>query len=176
MINATSPISSVIPQELLVYRAFQSEMKSTAKIVFDSLAMIINSDGNGFSVQNLEDIEAVLSQNNMQSSGAYRLTQTLIDMFDIVSSDLQNITLADLDNVVDISIVDELEKLPNLAEILNLSGVIYNGDISKQTLMNFVKSLDSIADTYNQKLEANNDKRFSTEQSDDLSFYYDLTV
>lgn len=188
--NTENSISSVTKntQTLLSkYKQSQSVARVASVVVYQSLAYLTDSYGNGISLSSLEILRQTMSNENLESTSAYELVGSMIDDFDDFSSDgevitetdfMSIVTFADAQDVIASSSYEDLNSvLKEIGSSISSSIAAQYGKNTALTLafMNFMNSLseenlNSLLNSTSSTTSSNLvDADYNTNESDKLS-------
>ncbi len=188
--NTENSISSVTKntQTLLSkYKQSQSAARVASVVVYQSLAYLTDSYGNGISLSSLENLKQTMSNENLESSSAFELVDSMIDDFDDFSSNgevitetdfMSIVTFADAQDVISSSSYEDLNSvLKEIGSGISSSIAAQYGKNTALTLafMNFMNSLseenlDSLLNSTSSTNSSNSVYAgYNTNESDKLS-------
>lgn len=160
MIYATNPISNiqglgtnaVSSSVLSLYKTVRNYAKTLSEIVFQSVSMLSNSDGNGITLENLHNLKQRLEKEGYTNSSAYELVETLTDSFEMMSSDGKKISFEDFSSIIMFSSASEFANDSLISQLikdgrLNVSNDIkslYGSKIAQLTA--FVQLMENLSD------------------------------
>ncbi len=162
MINSINPINNTaMASSFSVYTQAQSAAKQIAQVVYLSLEKISGSTDEGISIKDLENIKSSIENASATKSSAYSLVNTMIDRFDALSSDGQNITADDFLTSIKFSVAQSFNNSTNIYQALNPGGNNFSSSLVKhfgienlQTL-DLIQFMDSLPESTVNKLLAN---------------------
>ncbi|MBS4759353.1 MAG: hypothetical protein KHX03_01485 [Clostridium sp.] len=162
MINSINPINNTaMASSFSIYTQAQSAAKQIAQVVYLSLEKISGSTDEGISVKDLENIKSLIENASATKSSAYSLVNTLIDRFDALSSDGQNITSDDFLTSIKFSVAQSFNSSTNIYQALHPGGNNFSSSLVKrfgienlQTL-DLIQFMDSLPESTVNKLLAN---------------------
>lgn len=160
MIYATNPISNiqgsgtnaVSPSVLSLYKTVRNYAKTLSEIVFQSVSLLTNSDGNGITLENLHNLKQRLEKEGYTNSSAYELVETMTDSFEMMSSDGKKISFDDFSSIIMFSSASEFANDSLISQLikdgrLNVSNDIkslYGSKIAQLTA--FVQLMENLSD------------------------------
>lgn len=162
MINSINPINNTaMASSFSIYTQAQSAAKQIAQVVYLSLEKISGSTDEGISIKDLENIKSSIENASATKSSAYSLVNTMIDRFDALSSDGQNITADDFLTSIKFSVAQSFNNSTNIYQALNPGGNNFSSSLVKrfgienlQTL-DLIQFMDSLPENTVNKLLAN---------------------
>ena len=162
MINSINPINNTaMASSFSIYTQAQSAAKQIAQVVYLSLEEISGSTDEGISIKDLENIKSSIENASATKSSAYSLVNTMIDRFDALSSDGQNITADDFLTSIKFSVAQSFNNSTNIYQALNPGGNNFSSSLVKrfgienlQTL-DLIQFMDSLPESTVNKLLAN---------------------
>ncbi len=162
MINSINPINNTaMASSFSIYTQAQSAAKQIAQVVYLSLEKISGSTDEGISIKDLENIKSSIENASATKSSAYSLVNTMIDRFDALSSDGQNITADDFLTSIKFSVAQSFNNSTNIYQALNPGGNNFSSSLVKrfgienlQTL-DLIQFMDSLPESTVNKLLAN---------------------
>ena len=162
MINSINPINNTaMASSFSIYTQAQSAAKQIAQVVYLSLEKISGSTDEGISIKDLANIKSSIENASATKSSAYSLVNTMIDRFDALSSDGQNITADDFLTSIKFSVAQSFNNSTNIYQALNPGGNNFSSSLVKrfgienlQTL-DLIQFMDSLPENTVNKLLAN---------------------
>lgn len=128
MINAVNPINNNVKTTMAapfaLYKEAQNIASVISSIVFQSISILSGADENGINRRQLTDLKKVLENENFSQTNAYKLVDTMLDKFDVLSSNGETITEDDFLAVMKFSVAQ------NFSQSGLLSSLIKDGSLS----------------------------------------------
>ena len=136
MINAVNTINNntklTMASPLAVYKQAQNLTAVLSSLVYQSISILSGGDENGVTRQQLTDFITVLENENLSKTNAYKLVNTMVDKFDVLSSNGKTITEADFLAVMKFSVAQSFSQSGLLNSLIKDGSLSISGSLLSQ--------------------------------------------